>query len=280
MAAMASTRPATSELRERLHEIIFESDTFAGRAFDLTLIALILASVIAVMLDSVGWIRAAYGSRLAVLEWSLTIVFTIEYGLRVYCVRRRLGYITSFFGIVDLLSILPAYLSLVFADAHMLVLVRGLRLLRVFRVLKLGHYLGEANDLMLALRASRPKITVFLVTVMSIASIVGALMYLIEGESSGFDSIPAGVYWAIVTMTTVGYGDISPETALGRVLASVLMLLGYGIIAIPTGVVTSEIVRAGVDKARQKVSTQSCPGCSAQGHDVDAKHCKFCGEHL
>lgn len=277
---MATDRPPLSALRERLHEIVFESDTLAGKAFDVTLIVLILASVLAVMLDSVGSIRAQYSSVLVTLEWSLTAIFTLEYLLRVYCVRRRLGYITSFFGVVDLLSILPAYLSLLVDGAHTVVLLRGVRLLRVFRVMKLGHYLGEADDLLLALRASRPKITVFLLTVMTIASIVGALMYLIEGEASGFDSIPAGVYWAIVTMTTVGYGDISPETASGRMLASVLMLLGYGIIAIPTGVVTSEIVRAGVDKARQKVSTQACPGCSAQGHDVDAVHCKFCGEQL
>jgi voltage-gated potassium channel len=277
---MATDRPPPSALREKLHEIVFESDTFAGKAFDVTLIVLILASVAAVMLDSVGWIRAQYGPALGVVEWTLTAIFTVEYLLRVYCVRRRLGYVTSFFGIVDLLSILPAYLGLFVEGAHMLVLVRGLRLLRIFRVLKLGHYLGEANDLMLALRASRPKITVFLLTVLTIASIVGALMYLVEGEASGYDSIPAAVYWAIVTMTTVGYGDISPETATGRLLASVLMLLGYGILAIPTGVVTSEIVRAGVDKARQKVSTQTCPACSLQGHDIDAKHCKFCGEHL
>lgn len=277
---MATDSRPTSALRNKLHEIIFESDTWAGRAFNVVLIVLISASVLAVMLDSVVWIRAQYGKPLGVLEWSFTIIFTLEYVLRMYCVRRRRGYLFSFFGIVDLLSILPAYLSLFIDGMHMLTLVRGLRLLRVFRVMKLGHYLGEANDLMHALRASRPKITVFLVTVMTIAMIVGALMYLVEGESSGFDSIPAGVYWAIVTMTTVGYGDISPETAGGRMLASVLMLLGYGIIAIPTGVVTSEIVRAGVEKARKHVSTQACPGCSAEGHEVDAVHCKFCGEHL
>lgn len=277
---MSTERRSSSALKNRLHEIIFESDTWGGRAFNVALIVLILASVLVVMLESVSWIRAQYSASLDVLEWSFTIIFTVEYALRVYCVRRRTGYLFSFFGIVDVLSILPAYLGLFIDGMHTLTLVRGLRLLRVFRVMKLGHYLGEANDLMNALRASRPKITVFLVTVMTIAAIVGALMYLIEGEPSGFDSIPAGVYWAIVTMTTVGYGDISPETALGRMLASVLMLLGYGIIAIPTGVVTSEIVRAGVEKARRHVSTQACPACSAEGHEIDAVHCKFCGEHL
>jgi voltage-gated potassium channel len=274
---MESDRPEGSS-RARLHEIIFESDTAAGRAFDVALLFAILASVIAVMLDSVESIHRDYGTPLRVVEWVFMGAFTIEYALRLYAVKQPIRYATSFYGIVDLAAILPSYLSLFIPGAQSLLLVRALRIVRVFRILKLSHYLGEAQQLTLALRASRPKITVFLLVITTVASIVGALMYLVEGEASGFDSIPAGVYWAIVTMTTVGFGDIAPHTALGRFLASLLMLLGYGIIAIPTGIVTSEIVRATV--MGRKVSTQACPSCSADGHDVDAVHCKFCGHAL
>ncbi len=278
---MSSEERPLSGARLRLHEIVFEADTRAGRMFDVALIFMILASILAVMLESVGWIQARYGAWLRTVEWVFTVAFSVEYGLRLYSVRQPRRYATSFFGIVDLLAVLPSYLSLFFAGAHTLLLIRGLRLLRIFRVLKLAHYLGEADELLLALRASRPKITVFLMTVTTVASIVGALMYLIEGEETGFDSIPAGMYWAIVTMTTVGFGDIAPQSAMGRLLATALMLLGYGIIAIPTGVVTSEIVRAGFERARrQGISTQACPGCSAEGHDLDARHCKYCGERL
>jgi voltage-gated potassium channel len=272
---MSSDRPDAS-LRERLHEIIFEADTFGGRLFDVVLLFAILGSVVAVMLDSVAWIHAAYGTPLRVVEWTFTIAFTIEYGLRLYSVKRPIRYATSFFGIVDLLAILPAYVSLFVAGAQSLLLVRALRIARVFRILKLSHYLGEAEQLKIALRAARPKITVFLLVITTVASIIGAAMYLVEGEQSGFSSIPAGVYWAIVTMTTVGFGDIAPVTTGGRILASGLMLLGYGIIAIPTGIVTSEIVRA---RDRQ-LTTQACPACSAEGHDFDAKHCKYCGHAL
>jgi voltage-gated potassium channel len=270
--------PGDPSLRGRLHEIVFESDTWAGKAFDVGLLIAILASVLAVMLDSVEWIHREYGAALRVAEWTFTILFTIEYGLRLYTVKRPLRYVTSFFGTVDLLAILPSYLSLVFPGAQALLVVRALRIVRVFRILKLGHYLGEAQQLRAALRMSRPKITVFLVVVTTVASIVGALMYLLEGEQSGFDSIPTGVYWAIVTMTTVGFGDIAPVTATGRFLASLLMLLGYGIIAIPTGIVTSEIVRA-ASHARP-VTSQACPSCAAEGHDADAVHCKYCGHAL
>jgi voltage-gated potassium channel len=270
--------PGDPSLRARLHEIVFESDTWAGKAFDVGLLLAILGSVLAVMLDSVDWINRQYGAELRVAEWTFTILFTIEYGLRLYTVKRPLRYVTSFFGIVDLLAILPSYLSLFFPGAQALLVVRALRMVRIFRILKLGHYLGEAQQLRGALRASRPKITVFLVVVTTVASIVGALMYLLEGEQSGFDSIPTGVYWAIVTMTTVGFGDIAPVTATGRFLASLLMLLGYGIIAIPTGIVTSEIVRAG--SHARPVSSQACPSCAAEGHDTDALHCKYCGHVL
>lgn len=271
------TEGTSAGLRARLHEIVFESDTPAGRAFDVSLIVAIVISVVAVMLDSVASIHADYGVLLRIVEWVFTIVFTIEYALRLYTIQRPLRYMVSFYGIVDLLAILPSYLSLGFVGVESLLLVRALRLVRIFRVMKLSSYLGEAQQLLNALHASRPKVTVFLLVVTTVASIVGALMYLIEGEASGFDSIPAGVYWAIVTMTTVGFGDIAPVTAIGRMLASLVMLLGYGIIAIPTGIVTSEIVRAGM---RRAVSTQSCPSCAADGHDVDAIHCKFCGAKL
>jgi len=270
--------PNDARLRARLHEIIFESDTLAGKVFDVGLLIAILASVLAVMLDSVDRIHDEHGTALRVAEWTFTILFTVEYALRLYSVKRPLRYATSFFGTVDLLAILPSYLSLFFAGAQTLLLVRLFRIVRVFRVLKLAHYLGEAQQLRVALRASRPKITVFLVVVTTVASIVGALMYLIEGDASGFDSIPTGVYWAIVTMTTVGFGDIAPVTAIGRTLASLLMLLGYGIIAIPTGIVTSEIVRAAA--LGRQVTTQACPSCAAEGHDADAVHCKYCGHAL
>lgn len=271
-------RPADPSLRGRLHEIVFESDTWAGKAFDVGLLLAILGSVLAVMLDSVDWIHREHGTALRVAEWTFTILFTIEYGLRLYTVKRPLQYVTSFFGVVDLLAILPSFLSLLFPGAQALLIVRALRILRIFRILKLGHYLGEAEQLRAALRASRPKITVFLLFVTTVASIVGGLMYLFEGEASGFDSIPTGVYWAIVTMTTVGFGDIAPVTTTGRFLASLLMLLGYGIIAIPTGIVTSEIVRAA--SHGRPVSSQACPSCAAEGHDVDAVHCKYCGHAL
>lgn len=277
LARMTSSRPAAGP-RARLHEIVFEADTLGGKLFDVGLLVAIVASVLAVMLDSVPSIHRDHGDALRVIEWTFTILFTVEYALRLYAVRRPARYVVSFFGIVDLLAILPSYLSLFVAGAQSLLVIRALRIVRVFRVLKLGHYLGEAEQLRIALRASRAKITVFLVVVTTVASIVGALMYIIEGDESRFDSIPAGVYWAIVTMTTVGFGDIAPVTAIGRFLASLLMLLGYGIIAIPTGIVTSEIVRAG--SAARAVSTQACPSCSAQGHDVDAVHCKYCGHTL
>jgi voltage-gated potassium channel len=271
-------RPPDASLRARLHEIIFESDTFAGKAFDVALLVAILASVLAVMLDSVSAIHRDYGAALRVTEWVFTIGFTIEFVLRLYAVKRPVRYVFSFYGIIDLAAILPSYLSLFYAGAQSLMLVRAFRIVRIFRILKLSHYLGEAELLVVALRASRAKITVFLLVVTTVASIVGGLMYLIEGEASGFDSIPAGVYWAIVTMTTVGFGDIAPVTAVGRMLASLVMLLGYGIIAIPTGIVTSEIVRANM--AGRRVSAQACPSCAAEGHDVDAVHCKYCGHSL
>ena len=261
-------------LREKLHTIIFEADTPLGKLFDVVLILSIILSVIVVMLDSVAELQLQYGQLFYLLEWFFTLLFTVEYLLRLSCIGRPLKYATSFFGVIDLLSILPTYLSLIIAGGQYLLVIRVLRLLRVFRVMKLVQYVGEANFLMRALRASRRKIAVFLLSVFLLMVIFGAVMYIVEGPEHGFTSIPRSIYWAIVTMTTVGYGDISPQTDLGQVIASVVMILGYGIIAIPTGIVTAEMSFA------PRVSTQNCPQCSAEGHAFDARHCKFCGAKL
>lgn len=263
-------------LRARLHEIIFEADTPAGKLFDVLLIVSILLSVLIVMLDSVGRIKASYGELLYIGEWVFTLLFTVEYVLRLYSIGRPLSYATSFFGMIDLLAILPTYLSIFFPGTQYLIVIRILRVLRIFRVLKLVQYLGEARLLVQALRASRRKIAVFLFTVLVLVVIFGSLMYLIEDASSGFTSIPRSIYWAIVTMTTVGYGDISPQTDLGQTVAAIIMIIGYGIIAVPTGIVTAEFSSV----FRQQISTQACLECSAEGHDNDAKHCKFCGAKL
>jgi len=261
----------------RLHEIIFEADTRAGKAFDITLIVAIITSVIIVMLESVSAIRGRWGDELYFIEWCFTIIFTIEYILRFISVGHPLKYARSFFGIVDLLSVLPSYLSLFFFSGHYLTVVRILRVLRIFRVLKLAEHLDEAHMLMSALKRSSRKITVFIFSVMTIVVIMGSVMYIVEGEKYGFTSIPRSIYWAIVTLTTVGYGDISPKTPLGQTIASAVMILGYAIIAIPTGIVTAEMTKQSSPK---KISTQSCPECSLEGHDADAKHCKWCGALL
>ncbi|MCB0281366.1 MAG: ion transporter [Calditrichaeota bacterium] len=273
----SKNKSALSSWRLRIHEIIFEADTRMGKAFDIILIITILLSVIAVMLDSMPEVRRNYGSILLVLEWSFTILFTIEYVLRLITVGRPLKYAGSFYGIVDLLSIIPTYFSLLFPGTQMLVVIRILRVLRIFRVLKLAQYLGEAQMIKQALKASRRKITVFLVTVVTIVIIVGSMMYLIEGEESGFVSIPHSIYWAIVTLTTVGYGDITPITSLGRILSAIVMILGYAIIAVPTGIVTAEMTQT---LTKKHVTTQACPQCSMEGHDVDAQFCKYCGSVL
>jgi voltage-gated potassium channel len=262
--------------RSRLHTIIFEADTPAGKVFDVALIAAIILSIIAVLLESIPHVRDEYGRALFIAEWVFTILFTIEYFLRLATVLRPLVYARSFYGVVDLLAILPTYLSLLVAGTQALLVIRALRLLRVFRVFKLAHYVGEASQLRGALIASRRKITVFIGFVLSVVLIVGALMYLIEGPERGFDSIPKSMYWAIVTMTTVGYGDIAPQTTVGRMLASVVMILGYGIIAVPTGIVTSELAIY----SSRRVSTQACPACGKDGHEPDARHCKYCGVAL
>jgi voltage-gated potassium channel len=264
--------------RYRLHDVIFEAATPAGKAFDVALLWAIVLSVVAVSLESVASIRAQYGPVLRAVEWGLTALFTVEYGLRLMCVRRPLGYATSFFGVVDLLSVIPTYLSLVVAGTQALLVIRVLRLLRVFRLYELHQFVGAAEGLLKALVRSRPKITVFVGSVLTLVVIIGAAMYLIEGPEHGFTSIPRSVYWAIVTLTTVGFGDITPDTPMGQALAAVVMLMGYGIIAVPTGIVSVEM--AEVKRAERAATTRSCPACTRQGHDDDARHCKHCGGAL
>jgi voltage-gated potassium channel len=269
-------RPRQGRLRQRIFEVVFESDTWAGRAFDIGLLWAILLSVVAVVLESVGTIDARWGTQLKVAEWCFTVLFSIEYLMRFGSVDRPLRYAFSFFGLVDLAAVLPGWIDLFLPGAQALLVVRTLRLLRVFRILKLGRYLGEARVLMAALRSSRPKITVFLTFVFAIVIIVGALMHLVESGSTGFESIPASMYWAIVTLCTVGYGDVVPLTPLGKTIASGLMVLGYGVLAVPTGIVSVELARA----SAPGVSGQACPSCTVMGHDVDAKFCKHCGAEL
>lgn len=264
-----------AQWRDDLQAVIFGSETPAGKWFDILLIASIVASVFAIMLDSVYSINIRYGDLLIAVEWFFTIVFSIEYILRLICVRRPLHYASSFFGIVDLVAIIPTYVSLFVPGTQYLLVVRVLRILRIFRVLKLVQYMGEALLLMKALRASSRKITVFLFTVLTLVIILGSLMYLIEGAPHGFTSIPRSIYWAIVTLTTVGYGDISPQTNTGQILAAFIMILGYSIIAVPTGIVTVELSQVSGKKA-----LRSCRDCSTDGHDNDAVFCKYCGEKL
>ena len=265
-----------NSLRDKLHNVIFRHEKPIERAFDVVLIAVILLSVLVVMLDSVQSLREAHGTLLLRLEWVFTILFSIEYLLRLWTARRPLGYLTSFYGIIDLLSVLPTYLSVIFPSGRFFVALRILRVLRIFRILKLAQYVQEAAVLSSALQASRRKIIVFVYTVLTIVVVVGSLMYLIEGPESGFSSIPLSIYWAIVTLTTVGYGDISPQTPLGQVLASALMIVGYGIIAVPTGIVTLELDRA----SRQTSDARTCSSCGAGKHQLDAMYCRMCGETL
>lgn len=263
--------------KNRLYEIVFEADTPAGKAFDIALLAAILLSILVVMLESVKEINAKFGTLLFILEWVITFFFTIEYFLRIYIVKKPTSYILSFYGIIDLLSVLPSYIGLVFAGMSGLIVIRALRLLRIFRILKLSRYVSESKVIISALKASKTKISVFLYAVVMLVIIIGTIMYLIEGEDSGFTSIPMGIYWAIVTLTTVGYGDIAPVTPMGQLIASFVMILGYGIIAVPTGIVTSEFTMAAKSK---KISTQVCPNCLHEDHDLEAIYCKLCGTQL
>ncbi len=264
--------------KERIHEIIFEADTREGKMFDIILLGAILLSVIIVMLESVPSYSEKYSTLFIVLEWFFTFIFTVEYILRIYSVYRPWKYVTSFYGIIDLLSILPAFLGLFFAGTHSLMVIRGFRLIRVFRIFKLANFLNEGQMIVKALKTSRTKIALFVGFILILVCFFGSIMYLVEGKTnSGFDSIPRSMYWAIVTLTTVGYGDISPQTTLGQFIASIIMMAGYAILAVPTGIVTNEVLKANETK---QISGQSCQFCSLEGLDIDAIFCKHCGEKL
>lgn len=270
-----ATQKQTSWKRE-LHEIIYEADTPNGKLFDLILLITILASIVLVMLESIDSINDSYGTFLNISEWIITGLFTLEYILRIIAIKKPLKYIFSFYGIIDLLSTIPKYLSLIFIGSHHFAALRALRLLRVFRILKLTRYIGASNKLLIALKASRAKIGVFLFFIIILCVILGAIMYMIEGADNGFTSIPKSIYWAVVTMTTVGYGDIAPQTPFGQFIASIIMILGYAIIAIPTGIVSSEISKTdSID-----TNTQSCPNCGIDGHKDGAEFCYSCGTKL
>jgi voltage-gated potassium channel len=260
----------------RLHEVVFEADTPTGKTFDILLILAIILSVIAVVLDSVAEIRDQHGHALYIIEWFFTLIFTAEYLARLIALGNPLRYARSFYGMVDLISILPTYISLLVPGSQYLMVIRVLRLLRIFRILKLAQYLNEAEYLLKAMRASFRKISVFLFVILTLVLIFGSLLYLIEGDESGFTSIGISCYWAVTTLTTVGYGDISPQSPLGRAVASIIMIMGYGVIAVPTGIVTAELVAP----ITGKVSTQACPDCGAEKHSYDARYCKDCGTEL
>ncbi|WP_345950421.1 ion transporter [Mucilaginibacter sp. PAMB04274] len=263
--------------RFKLHEVIYESNTRAGKAFDVALLIAIFTSIIVVMLDSVQNVHQKYGELFYYLEWAYSILFTIEYVLRLVSIKRPLSYVVSPLGIIDLLALIPSYLSIFFVGAQSLLVFRALRLLRVFRIFKLSRFLTEINFLTVALKSSLRKISIFLLTVLTLAVILGSIMYLVERRENGFSNIPESVYWAIVTITTVGYGDISPVTPVGKFVASVVMLIGYAIIAVPTGILTHDLAMA----ARQKKELpESCPNCGREGHDGDANYCKYCGSNL
>lgn len=260
----------------KLHEIIYEADTPAGKLFDIVLLIAILTSVLFVMLESVEEINSKYGTLLNIGEWIVTVLFSIEYILRIIAIKKPAKYVFSFYGIIDLLSTIPKYVSLFLVGSHNLAALRALRLLRIFRILKLARFLRESNRLAKALKASRPKIAVFLFFVLIVCVILGTLMYMIEGAENGFTSIPRSVYWAIVTLTTVGYGDIAPHTPLGQFFASAIMILGYAIIAIPTGIISSEMAKS----EKIHTNTQACPNCAKEGHKDNADFCFSCGSKL
>ncbi len=262
-------------IKSKIYDIIFESDTPSGKGFDLFLIFSILCSVVVVFLDSVQYYNNEYGEILYVFEWIITILFTIEYLLRIYSIGKPIMYMKSFFGIIDFLSIIPTYISIFFPATRYLIIIRILRVLRIFRILKLILYIGESNLLMDALIAARRKIIVFLFFVLTLATIFGSLMYIVEGEGTGFTSIPRSVYWAIVTITTVGYGDITPKTDIGQFLASMIMIIGYATIAIPTGIISAEL-----SAMKQKYNNIVCPECGDEDHEEGAKYCRICGMDL
>lgn len=281
MEPVVKSAPATLSgaegWRDRLHQTIYESNTTAGRVFDISLLALILLSILVVILDSMQAWKQRYGDLFNTLEWIFTIVFTIEYILRLISIRQPLRYVFSFLGMIDLLAIIPSYLSIFFTGTESLLVFRALRLLRVFRIFKLAHFLSEMRFLGTAMKGSIRKISIFMLIVVMLVIILGSVMYLVENGQNGFTSIPESIYWAIVTITTVGYGDITPVTTMGKFVASLIMLIGYGIIAVPTGIITTEMALA----AKQKDHAHEvCPRCGKEGHDADAKFCKNCGEKL
>lgn len=281
---------ARKSLKEHLHVIIFEADTSAGKTFDIALLVLIIISVLAVMLETVKSVNRAWSDALIMLEWITTAIFTVEYMLRIYAAPDRKAYIFSFYGLIDLLTIVPSYFALIFTGSHYLLTIRSLRLLRVFRILKLGHFLKESQALKDALKASIAKIIIFIGVVLILVTILGALMYMIEGDGNGgFTSIPTSIYWAIVTMTTVGYGDIAPVTDLGQFISVLVMLLGYGIIAVPTGIVSAEMASSREAEKTTLITSQedlikvtpfSCSNCQSEGHKPEAVYCYHCGESI
>jgi len=263
--------------KERLHEVIYESNTVAGKTFDVALLIAIVLSILVVMLDSVASYHNKYGGIFTALEWGFTVLFTIEYLLRLMVIRHPLRYVKSPLGIIDLLALIPSYLSIIFIGAQSLLALRALRLLRIFRIFRLGRYLSEMNFLTQAIAGSLRKISIFMLTVLTLVVVLGSVMYLVEHRENGFSSIPESIYWAIVTITTVGYGDISPVTPTGKFVASIMMLIGYAIIAVPTGIITTEMAVAARKKGQH---LQVCPGCGREGHDGDANYCKYCGTML
>jgi len=263
--------------KKQLHDIIFNTHTKSGKFFDIALMITIILSIIVVMLDSISKVHNDYGNLLFIAEWVFTILFTIEYVLRIFTTNHKIKYIFSFYGIIDLLAILPTYISLFLAGYQYLIIIRVLRLLRIFRILKLYRFIGASSHLVASLKSSRHKIAVFLSAVMAIVVVMGAAMYLIEGPEHGFRSIPESIYWAIITLTTVGYGDITPITPLGKTLAAMVMILGYSIIAVPTGIITSELSRK---KKAEQDPEQCCDECGCEDHDKDAAYCKVCGKEL
>ncbi|HJM54870.1 MAG TPA: ion transporter [Poseidonia sp.] len=261
-------------LKERIHRVIFEAESPSGKFFDVALLIAIIASIVAVSLESVDSIDKNYHAELRMIEWIITILFTLEYLLRLYSTKKSQKYATSFFGMIDLIAILPTYLSLIIPGAQSLLVLRAMRLLRMFRVLKLSRYIDEGEVLIQAISQSRTRIIIFLFTVTILGFISGAMMYLLEGPTNGFTSIPQSVYWSLTTITGTGYGDTVPSTPMGKFLAVAIMVLGYSLIIVPTGIVSSELIKLG------EVDRRACNSCSKEGHDKNAKHCKFCGETL
>lgn len=265
-----------SPLREKIHEIIFEADTPAGKLFDVVLLVMIFLSIVLLMLETIPSLGKEWTHFFYIMEWVITFFFSIEYILRLYCVYKPVKYAKSFFGIIDIVSILPMYLDFLFPGAHSLLIIRALRLLRIFRIFKLNTFLNQGQFIIDAIKESRPKLTVFMFFVLLSVCIFGSVMYLVEHtENPGFESIPTSIYWAIVTLTTVGYGDISPVTGLGKFIASAIMILGYAVIAVPIGIVTSSLLQS-----TKKHTGISCNNCAKEGHDADAIHCKYCGSKL